>query len=330
MRDLVRAFGGALPAGRPTDLPAGLSAPRPADPTAEPTGSLSAARPAERAADPAAGPPGARPAGRAIEPAAGLSDSRPAVAPGADPGELLAWLDDFSAVHWNFRGRLGGAERHRVRVELPPRLAAAALAAGPALGLATAGDPPHREYTHLLILGGLGRSCLQRTEHAARLAARLRIGAVAALGSTRPLGPEERTVPGLADCATEADALAAGARAAFGERPVDVLVAPPRDPAAARADTADTYAFWASRARPRPEDRILVVTSPIYVPFQHCDAIRMLGLRYRCGIDTVGFDPRRASTPQPPGADGPDRYLQEIRSAIRAVRALHTAALVAA
>ncbi|WP_433044575.1 hypothetical protein [Dactylosporangium sp. CS-033363] len=240
----------------------------------------------------------------------------------APTADLLAWLDDFSDAHWNFRGRLGGAERDRVRVDLPPRLAAAALQAARGLGLTDSIEPPHDEYAHLLILGGLARACLQRTEHAARLAATRRVGAVAALGSLRPLGPEER---GVVDVDTEAEALAVGVNAAFGAD-VPVLVAPPRDPAAPRANTADTYEHWAAQACPRADERILIVTTPIYVPFQHCDAIRILGLRYRCGIDTVGFDPARASTPQPPGAHGADRYLQEIRSAIRAARALHTAA----
>ncbi|UWZ49846.1 hypothetical protein Dmats_29910 [Dactylosporangium matsuzakiense] len=238
---------------------------------------------------------------------------------------LLAWLDEFSDTHWNFRGRLGGAERDRVRVDLDPAHAAAALTAAEGLGLTDSIEPPHAGYDHLLILGGLAPACLQRTEYAARLAATRRIGAVTALGSLRPLSPPERQVQGVGAAETEADALAAGVRAAF-DRHVPVLVAPPRDPAAPRANTADTYEHWAAVAQPRPEQRILIVTSPIYVPFQHCDAIRILALRYRCGIDTVGFDPARATTPQPPGAAAPDRYLQEIRSAIRAARALHTAA----
>src|SRR4051794_37833496 len=93
--------------------------------------------------------------------------------PAAGPGDLLAWLDDFSGAHWDFRA---GRERDRVRVELPGPLAAAALTAARGLGLAGAAGPSHGEYAHLLILGGLARACLQRTEHAARLAARLRIG----------------------------------------------------------------------------------------------------------------------------------------------------------
>ncbi|MCI4061548.1 hypothetical protein MRQ36_02750 [Micromonospora sp. R77] len=66
------------------------------------------------------------------------------------------------------------------------------------------------------------------------------------------------------------------------------------------------------------------MTAPIYVPFQHCDALRTLAVPYGCGIDTVGVDPASAAPagiPEPTLTPG--RYLQEIRSAIRAMRALH-------
>jgi hypothetical protein len=53
--------------------------------------------------------------------------------------------------------------------------------------------------------------------------------------------------------------------------------------------------------------------------------MRMLALRHGCGIDTVGFDPARVTVPLAPGATGPDRYLQEIRSAIRSMRVLYAA-----
>jgi hypothetical protein len=69
-----------------------------------------------------------------------------------------------------------------------------------------------------------------------------------------------------------------------------------------------------------------MVTAPIYVPFQHCDALRTLALPYGCGIDTVGVDPTAPwlrAFPEP--APTPGRHLQEIRSAIRSLRALHTA-----
>jgi hypothetical protein len=290
------------------------------------------------------------------EPIRALVDRFGGTLPSAGLGALLTWLDDFSREHWDYRRRKGGAERDQVEA---PRFDAPTARlvhdAATALQLVDARPPAHRSYDHLLVLGGLGRSCLQRTEYAARLIDRGRVAVpeLAALGSFRPLGRAEQDVPGLAGCDYEVDAMDAGLRAAFHlDRPgtveasdgpvghsswsvrtyrypagvdVHVLAAPSSDPAERRAHTADTYAFWARRTDLRATDRILVVTSPIYVPFQHADAVRMLALRYGCGIDTVGFDPGRASVPLAPGATNPDRYLQEIRSGIRSMMNLHRA-----
>jgi hypothetical protein len=101
---------------------------------------------------------------------------------------------------------------------------------------------------------------------------------------------------------------------------IHVLAAPSSEPGKRRADT---YEYWGEQVRLRSSDRVLVVTSPIYVPFQHCDAIRMIGLRHGCGIDTIGFDPESVTVPLAPGATGPDRYLQEIRSGILSMKRLH-------
>jgi hypothetical protein len=272
--------------------------------------------------------------------------------------ELLGWLDEFSDEHWNFRKKSGNVERDKVA---SPQFAAdesaVVVAAATALHLADAAEPPHPEYDHLLVLGGLGRACLQRTEYAARLirSGAVSVGEVAALGSFRPLTDAEREMPGLAGGGYEADAMQVGVLAGFGfgadvpttreesggavsnlswavrtyraagSPEVHVLAAPSSEPEARRANTPDTYEFWAQRVKLRSTDRILVVTSPIYVPFQHSDAIRMLGLTYRCGIDTIGFDPDKVGVPQPPEATGADRYLQEVRSGILSMRRLHDA-----
>ncbi|MEU5902777.1 hypothetical protein ABZ780_00235 [Micromonospora sp. NPDC047467] len=273
--------------------------------------------------------------------------------PSVGVGELLAWLDAFSETHWDFR-KHGKVERDQVTA---PNFDHAQVdlirAAATALRLVNADRPPLSAYDRLLVLGGLGRSCLQRTEYAARLI-RDRIVVVpelAALGSFRPLTEAETAVPGLAGCQYEVDALDAGVRIGFGlDAPtvsessdeavthrswqvgtyravggpeVYVLAAPSSEPESRRANTPDTYRFWADRFNVRATDRILVVTSPIYVPFQHSDAIRMIATRYGCGIDTIGFDPDRATTPSAAGATDPDRYLQEIRSGIVSMRRLH-------
>lgn len=84
-----------------------------------------------------------------------------------------------------------------------------------------------------------------------------------------------------------------------------------------RANTVDTYREWES-TEVADGDRLLLVTTTYFVPFQHCDAIRVFGLgRHRCGIDTIGVAPEYALTTTD--------HLMEIRSAVRSMRALHTA-----
>ena len=72
--------------------------------------------------------------------------------------------------------------------------------------------------------------------------------------------------------------------------------------------------------------RILLVTSAIYVPFQHADAIRMLGLPYRASVDTVGVDASLGREPVLEQTFTASNYLQEVRSAIRSIRMLVAAA----
>ncbi|GIE33964.1 hypothetical protein Ait01nite_070090 [Actinoplanes italicus] len=269
--------------------------------------------------------------------------------------DVLLWLDDFSGEHWDFRRR-GGVERDQVTApEFDEATADLILAAARALRLVDAAQPAHSSYDHILVLGGLGRACLQRTRYAADI---VKSGAatapeLAALGSFRPLNAAETALPELAGATYEVDAMDAGVRIAFGlDEPADraisdgdvthsswevrtysggavpeihVLAAPSSEPDTRRANTPDTYEFWANRVQLQTTDRILVVTSPIYVPFQHSDAIRMLGMRYGCGLDTIGFDPARVTVPLAPGATNPDRYLQEIRSGILSMLRLHNA-----
>ncbi|MDR7321895.1 MULTISPECIES: hypothetical protein [Catenuloplanes] len=259
--------------------------------------------------------------------------------PDGPVGELLDWLDAFSGAHWDYRR--GRVERY----EVPPptfddATAGLIMDAATALRLVTPVPPVLPGYDHVLIPGGLGRACLQRTHYAAFLLRECGVTApeVTALGSFRPLTAAERALPGLGDAHDELAAMHAGVRRAFGVtafapedvpagavhhyaaagRGLHVLAAPSSEPERRRANTADTYRFWAGRVSLRADDRVLIVTSPIYVPFQHCEAIRMLG----CRIDTVGFDVTRSTALPPVGPTAPDRYLQEIRSTIRSMRAL--------
>ncbi|MER7891234.1 hypothetical protein ABTX15_15555 [Micromonospora sp. NPDC094482] len=279
--------------------------------------------------------------------------------PAGDLAAVLAGLDDFSARHWDFRG---GRERPEAREPaLDLATAGQVHAAATALGLVRPEPPARPGYAHLLVLGGLAHACLRRVAYAADLLRRgVRVaGEVAVLGSFRPLSEMELRAlagAGVTGCATEVDALDAGVRLVFGVDtpddhdgmdaghphhswssrtyrpaglpPVRVLAAPSSEPERRRAHTADTQHFWAGHARLSAGDPVLLVTAPIYVPFQHCDALRTLAVPYGCGIDTVGVDPALPDLARLPEQTlTPGRYLQEIRSAIRSMRALHTALL---
>lgn len=86
-----------------------------------------------------------------------------------------------------------------------------------------------------------------------------------------------------------------------------------------RPDTSDTFSLWARFAKPQPEERVLVITTQVFVPFQTFDALRHLYLQYGTEVDTVGY-----------GAEWGDRLLtaefllQETLSAVRSARRLLT------
>ncbi|MGY0236565.1 hypothetical protein [Longispora urticae] len=263
--------------------------------------------------------------------------------------KILSDLDVFSQGVWDFRA---GQERHLARAkEFDPALSALVTASCRALGLVDEESPKNQTYTHILVLGGLIRACIQRPEYAARLSARVSADHVTALGSFRPLTDIEKSLGlrlGLGTPQTEFEAMDAGMRLAFhlttatettahahrytAAPPSQALPAPTSSPATQpapathtilaapsstpgrRANTADTYRYWAENYS--PTGRLLLVTSTAYVPFQHCDALRVLGLEYGCEIDTVGLAP--TALPFTPA-----NYLQEVRSAIRSMRALH-------
>lgn len=273
--------------------------------------------------------------------------------PGTELGDALEWLEEFS-LRWDFRG---GAERNLVGDQ---RLDAATrdvvLRAAAALGLVGTSAPAAENYDHVLILGGLVRACIARPIYAARLLDTDEIAArdITALGGFRELKGNELDLAaslGSGDLVDEFHAMDAGVRSAFkvdapfddrGEQSdvvgaswavreyrlptegvVRVVGAPSSEPGVRRANTPDTYAWYASElARLRPGERVLIVTSDIYVPYQHADALRMLALPYSVEVDAVGVAPGDAH-PSLVQTFEAHNYLQEFRSTIRAFRALH-------
>jgi hypothetical protein len=271
--------------------------------------------------------------------------------------ELLEWLEDFAAANWNFRK----GERDQVAATLQLSLLTEKVvkAAAKALGLVEAGGWREGRYDQVLVLGGKARACLSRPLFAAKLIGKgeFEVGAVTALGGFRKLNGEEKALveqlegTSLAD---EFEAMDAGLRRAFdlgapssreGEDvdqlgaswrihgyatatglPVSVVAAPSSEPGERRANTPDTFAWFATEfAKLEQGQRLLVVTTDIYLPFQHADALRLLALPYGVEVDTIGMVPGKVDRRLAHNFE-PHNYLQEVLSAIRSLRKLLAAA----
>lgn len=273
----------------------------------------------------------------------------------ASPAELLAGLVERSA-DWDFRGRRAkevGSPVERGSMptgaalvngrEVPDDLIVTAAAE---LGLVDGVPPrPAEPFTHLVILSGAVRACVNRARYAAGLlrAGVIEAGTVVALTAHRPLGAAEQDQAaelGLGSPDSESAALVEAVRQAFGLGAPELdESAPDEGPQEARlartaayrwpgvevfsvpatggrATTADQLVWWRDRAGLGPADRVLLVTTQIYVPYQHLVAIRLLGLPTGTAVWTTGVDAETAAVPtrQFTGAD----YLQEVRSALTA------------
>lgn len=239
--------------------------------------------------------------------------------------------------------------------EVPEGLVAAAARA---LGLATSTPVPDGQFTALVVLSGLVRACVNRTRHAATLVRDdgVHADSVVVLGGHRELGgdePAQASKLGFGEPFDEADVVLAAARHAFGlpaperctesrprgprwdqalwaasaryswpdaEPAVDVVIAPSGDPASRRVNTVEQLRYWAGADGIGPRDRVLLLTTQIYVPFQQLAGMRVLGIERGCQVCCCGVDP--ASSVLPGRVFGGRSYLQEIRSALLAARDL--------
>jgi hypothetical protein len=272
-----------------------------------------------------------------------------------DLAGLLEWLEQFSE-RWDFRR---GERNVVVAPQLTQVTEKVVRVAAEALGLVGGGAARAGRYDQVLILGGRARGCLSRPRLAAKLIEEgaFEADAVTALGAFRGLDEGEvglvervegvtvgdefeameagvRTAFGLAEPSAErgedADALGASWRVREYETAagpaVSVVAAPSSEPGKRRANTPDTLAWFATElARLEPGQRVLFVTTDIYVPYQHADALRMLALPYGVEVDAVGVNPGQVD-PRLALAFEPHNYLQEIRSTIRSLRRLLAAA----
>lgn len=277
-----------------------------------------------------------------------------------DTGELLRRLAGLSG-DWDFRGRGGGVERNFIGVEpavvndreVPEELI---VSAAQALGLVSGTPVPPERFTSLVVLSGLVRACVNRTRHAsALLGDGVQAGSVTVLGGHRELSHDEVVLAkeqGLGELFDEANVVLAATRRAFGlgepqetqesgphrsdwsselwsasERyrwpGVEVLVVPSGEPGK-RVNTVGQLRYWASLNGIGPDDRVLLLTTQIYVPYQQLAGLQTLGLERGCRVYCCGVD--AASSYLPARSFGGRSYLQEIRSAICAAADLLTTA----
>jgi hypothetical protein len=279
---------------------------------------------------------------------------------GRDTSELLDRLAALSA-DWDFRSRHGGVERDLMSsdaAEVNGRIISEGLiaAAAEALGLVLATPVPDERFSALVVLSGLVRACVNRTRHTADLLEKgIRADSVTVLGGHRKLSDGERAQAaqlGFGEQFDEADVVLAAAREAFGlGEPqqakesgsrrdewddelwlawsqhawpgIQVLIAPSGAPGR-RVNTVDQLRYWASENGIGRDDRVLLLTTQIYVPYQQLGALQVLGIERGCGVYCCGVD--ASSSYLSPASFNGRSYLQEIRSALRAAAQLLTAA----
>jgi hypothetical protein len=129
----------------------------------------------------------------------------------------------------------------------------------------------------------------------------------------------ERSEESNPDTGTEEQRLARAARYVWPG--VEVVIAPSEHPEQRqRATTTSQLRHWLALADLGPTDHVLLVTTQIYVPYQHLVGLEVLGLGSGCGVWTCGVDAEHAALPTRvfTGTD----YLQEIRSTMLAARSL--------
>lgn len=270
--------------------------------------------------------------------------------PSTSLDDLLVILETFSS-QWDYRR---GAERSSItKAHLGSASERLIVEAATALGLNRPVLPAHDRFDHILILGGLASACFARCLGAADFvrASHTRPSAITALGADRPLGAGEMTNVGylLAKNATnEFDALDAGLRLAFclggasdddwdpkaavpgrprwirnysDSRgiPIQVIAAPTVRLGAMRANTAETMEMFARNIGGLAEgERLLLLTTSLYAPYQHAEGLRTLWLPYRSEVEVYGVHPREMDQRFAPRIEA-HHYLQEIRSTICAL-----------
>lgn len=267
----------------------------------------------------------------------------------AEGDALLDQLEGLGSMYWDFRS---GRERNLARrSDLTDGQVQAITDAAHAIGLSGTAAPSMTHYDAVVMTGGMVRAGIVKPRYARELVdAGFSFGEVVFLGAFRSFaGDEVRLARELGvDGGDEWNAMVTGLERAFGsaststfdegaavnphaawrdlswragEQVVRVVAAPSSDPDARRADTADTFRFWGGRARASVRS-VLVVTTPIYVPYQAAVAVRTLGLEAGFSVETVAVSDTANDLGAHTQAFEPQHQLQELLAAVRGMRGL--------
>ena len=270
--------------------------------------------------------------------------------------ELLDALEGFVGEHWDFRH---GRERNlAIEPEFSQEQVVAIAAAAEDLGLVGTLPPRRRHYDAIIMTGGMVRAGIVKPRFARALYERgVDWNEAVFLGGFREFAGDEVSLGPLLGVtgSNEFDAMTAGMRFAFdlgdpdsvesspgaaagsdvrrvgnahwredswswNDRTLRVVAAPSSAPELRRANTVDTYRFWAARAEGIRS--VLIVTTPVYVPYQAAGAVEVLGLESGFSVETVAVSDAASDLGEHTQVFLPMHYAQELRSAVHGFRQL--------
>lgn len=260
--------------------------------------------------------------------------------------EYIEWLHDFVKV-WDYRKKqAGGGERWNVYDdEFVSRHESDIFRAAEIMGLVNV-TVPYREPDFILPLGGARMTNLERPKMARYIMdmEQWQGKTVVALAGNRPINEIEYPyletyAPGAV---TEFEAINKGMEAAFDLSPVyservtdndninlkscireykDMyngskiysVAAPSSEPDKRRANSYDTFVYFLQSFNVRKGDRLLLVTSSIYVTFQLLKFME-LAFEYGFEVDCIGAD----TVSHGAAMSKASNYLQEMKSTVDA------------
>lgn len=285
---------------------------------------------------------------------AAFSAQAAAVIRAQNGAQLLHALESFAGKYWDFRG---GRERNLAdQPEFTSRQSELIDSVAQDLGLTGTPGPRRREYDAVVMTGGMVRAGIVKPRYLRELSDHgLSWKEGIFLGGFRPFaGDEVVLAPRLGVVGSnEFDAMTTGMCHAFSLGPPNstrgfvpsagvqpgpsswrevswgwnrqtlrVIAAPSSLPERRRANTADTYRFWA--ARTEGIKSVLIVTTPIYVPYQGATAIEILGIECGFSVETVAVSDAASDLGVHSQDFQPQHRAQELRSAIYGLRRLRS------